>query len=77
MPGQKWFQFPIRKQGDRLAAGTLKQLIKPFVLRRTKTQVLDELPPTHRHPLYHPHERRRAALVRGAAVAGGGTTGEG
>lgn len=33
------------EQGDRLAAGTLKQLIKPFVLRRTKTQVLDELPP--------------------------------
>lgn len=33
------------EQGDRLAAGTLKQLIKPFVLRRTKAQVLDELPP--------------------------------
>ena len=33
------------EQGDRLAAGMLKQLIKPFVLRRTKAQVLDELPP--------------------------------
>jgi SNF2 family DNA or RNA helicase len=33
------------EQGDRLAAGTLKQLIKPFILRRTKAQVLDELPP--------------------------------
>lgn len=33
------------EQGDRLATGTLKQLIKPFVLRRTKAQVLDELPP--------------------------------
>jgi len=33
------------EQGDRLAAGTLKQLIKPFMLRRTKAQVLDELPP--------------------------------
>ncbi|KGT91289.1 serine/threonine protein kinase [Erwinia typographi] len=33
------------EQGDRLAAATLKQLIKPFILRRTKSQVLDELPP--------------------------------
>lgn len=33
------------EQEDRLAAMTLKQLIKPFMLRRTKAQVLDELPP--------------------------------
>lgn len=38
------FVTPV-EQGDRLAGNTLKQLIKPFVLRRTKAQVLDELPP--------------------------------
>ncbi|MDU4001566.1 DEAD/DEAH box helicase [Pluralibacter gergoviae] len=32
-------------QGDRVAGGALKQLVKPFILRRTKSQVLDELPP--------------------------------
>jgi len=38
------FTVPI-EQGSKIAASTLKQLIKPFVLRRTKAQVLDELPP--------------------------------
>ncbi|WP_336777442.1 DEAD/DEAH box helicase [Pantoea sp. USHLN256] len=38
------FTVPI-EHGSKLAASTLKQLIKPFVLRRTKAQVLDELPP--------------------------------
>lgn len=38
------FVDPVER-GDRLAGNTLKQLIKPFVLRRTKAQVLDELPP--------------------------------
>jgi SNF2 family DNA or RNA helicase len=58
------------EQGDRLAAGMLKQLIKPFVLRRTKAQVLDELPP-YGCAVSDPHERRGAALVRGIAAAGG------
>ncbi|MGL5969668.1 MAG: SNF2-related protein [Kluyvera sp.] len=38
------FVNPI-ELGDKLAASTIKQLIKPFMLRRTKSQVLDELPP--------------------------------
>ncbi len=38
------FTAPI-ELGSKIAASTLKQLIKPFVLRRTKAQVLDELPP--------------------------------
>ncbi|OCN20739.1 serine/threonine protein kinase [Serratia marcescens] len=43
-PFNQRFATPI-EQGDRLAGSTLKQLLKPFILRRTKSQVLDELPP--------------------------------
>ena len=36
---------PIEKDNDTDARQHLKKLIQPFILRRTKTQVLDELPP--------------------------------
>jgi SNF2 family DNA or RNA helicase len=39
------FAAPIERDGDRDALQTLKRLIAPFVLRRTKAQVLPELPP--------------------------------
>jgi superfamily II DNA or RNA helicase len=35
----------IERQHDRLAQRTLKRLIAPFILRRTKAQVLSDLPP--------------------------------
>ena len=35
----------IERQGDRGAQRTLKRLIAPFILRRTKAQVLADLPP--------------------------------
>lgn len=35
----------IERQKDRQAQRTLRRLIGPFILRRTKAQVLDELPP--------------------------------
>ena len=38
------FANPIERNQDKLARSTLKKLIQPFLLRRTKTQVLDELP---------------------------------
>ncbi|MNR06002.1 hypothetical protein D3C85_1220560 [compost metagenome] len=38
------FGNPIER-GDKGAKKALKALIQPFILRRTKTQVLDELPP--------------------------------
>uniref|UniRef100_A0A4W5LSI1 Helicase ATP-binding domain-containing protein n=1 Tax=Hucho hucho TaxID=62062 RepID=A0A4W5LSI1_9TELE len=38
------FGNPIER-GDKGAKKALKTLIQPFILRRTKTQVLDELPP--------------------------------
>jgi SNF2 family DNA or RNA helicase len=39
------FAIPIERHGDQVARRKLKKLIRPFILRRTKTQVLEELPP--------------------------------
>ncbi|MCU0734707.1 MAG: DEAD/DEAH box helicase [Methylotetracoccus sp.] len=39
------FAGPIERNQDREARQRLKKLIQPFILRRTKSQVLDELPP--------------------------------
>lgn len=39
------FASPIEKERDRGAQRTLRRLIGPFILRRTKAQVLPELPP--------------------------------
>ena len=38
------FAIPIEKYQDRQARNDLKKLIQPFMLRRTKNQVLEELP---------------------------------
>ena len=38
------FAIPIERDQDRNASGRLKKLIRPFILRRMKTQVLKELP---------------------------------
>lgn len=38
------FAYPIERYQDRSARERLKRLIQPFILRRTKAQVLDELP---------------------------------
>jgi SNF2 family DNA or RNA helicase len=39
------YAVPIEKYNDRDSRKRLKKLISPFILRRTKAQVLDELPP--------------------------------
>jgi superfamily II DNA or RNA helicase len=39
------FAAPIEKSQDKKARTRLKRLIQPFILRRTKNQVLEELPP--------------------------------
>lgn len=41
---QQKIAIPIEKRQDKQASQHLKQLIKPFILRRTKEQVLRELP---------------------------------
>lgn len=38
------FAGPIQIQGDKQAQGRLKRLVQPFILRRTKSQVLLDLP---------------------------------
>ncbi|PHQ36282.1 SWF/SNF family helicase [Rhodopirellula bahusiensis] len=42
---QERFAIPIERDHRRDVQRQLKQLIAPFILRRTKSQVLDELPP--------------------------------
>lgn len=39
------FAGPIERQRDKAAQRQLRRLIAPFILRRTKAQVLDDLPP--------------------------------
>ena len=39
------FAIPIERYGDQAVRRKLKKLIRPFILRRSKAQVLEELPP--------------------------------
>ncbi|TPQ24447.1 DEAD/DEAH box helicase [Methylomonas koyamae] len=46
------FAGPIERDANPEARYRLKKLIQPFILRRTKTQVLQELPPRTEIPVY-------------------------
>lgn len=46
------FAVPIERDRSAEARYLLKKLIQPFILRRTKTQVLQELPPRTEIPIY-------------------------
>jgi non-specific serine/threonine protein kinase len=46
------FATPIESRGDEEAASTLRKLVYPFILRRTKAQVAPELPPRTERTLY-------------------------
>ncbi|MEB8432077.1 DEAD/DEAH box helicase [Cocleimonas sp. KMM 6892] len=62
---------PIEKDNDADARNHLKKLIQPFILRRTKTQVLDELPPKTEITLEIPlseGERSLYEAVRSSAL---------
>jgi SNF2 family DNA or RNA helicase len=72
-----WDQFrrryalPIEKHSDADARATLAERIQPFVLRRTKSQVLKELPPRTEMNLYvdlAPEERQQYERVRLSAI---------
>ncbi len=52
------FRTPIEKQGDPTARQNLAERVRPFLLRRTKEQVLTELPP-------------RTEIVRWVEIEGG------
>jgi superfamily II DNA or RNA helicase len=49
---QKEYALPIDKEKDQQKTRELQQLIKPFLLRRTKEKVASELPPKTEIPLY-------------------------
>lgn len=49
---QKEFVVPIEKKKDEHVAQRLQAIIKPFVLRRTKSQVAKELPPKTEQIIY-------------------------
>ncbi len=51
----------IERQKDRHAQRTLRRLIAPFILRRTKAQVLDDLPPRTELVLRIPSDAQEAA----------------
>jgi superfamily II DNA or RNA helicase len=67
------FGTPIERDADRDAQRLLRRLIAPFVLRRTKAQVLDDLPPRTELALaVQPDDAERAhyeALRRQALAA--------
>ena len=65
------FITPIERDNDNDARQHLKKLIQPFILRRTKTQVLDELPPKTEITLEIPLSEGERALyeaVRSSAL---------
>ncbi len=65
------FAIPIEKQGDRSARNQLKKLIQPFILRRDKNQVLEELPPRTEivlHVELNPEETALYEALRRKAV---------
>ncbi|MDJ0842168.1 MAG: DEAD/DEAH box helicase [Acidobacteriota bacterium] len=62
---------PIEKENNHGIRGTLKKLVRPFILRRMKSQVLDELPPRTEIVLkvqQKPEERALYEAVRTKAI---------
>ncbi len=66
------FALPIERDRDREAQRRLRRLISPFILRRTKAEVLDDLPPRTELALTvqpEPAERAHYEALRRQAVA--------
>jgi len=78
------FAIQIEKHGSKAARTLLKRLIRPFMLRRTKSQVLEELPPRtdilHRIELSSEenafYEALRRKAVESLSAAENGAPGE-
>ena len=65
------FAHPIHQHGDQTARSRLRRFIRPFILRRTKSAVLDELPPKTEVTLrieMSPRERAFYEAVRQRAL---------
>ena len=59
---RRHFALPIERDADPAARARLRRLIAPFVLRRLKTEVLDDLPPRTEIVLNVEMSRAEAAL---------------
>ena len=59
---RRHFALPVERDGDAAARARLRRLIAPFVLRRLKTEVLDDLPPRTEIVLHVELSRAEAAL---------------
>ena len=78
---QERFAGPIEREGCRETRRRLKKLIQPFLLRRTKSQVLQELPPrtevtlqvelSEEEAAFYEALRQRAILKLAEATEGG------
>lgn len=65
------FADPIERQGDNEKRESLARLVRPFILRRTKSKVLDELPPRTEINLFAEldgDERKRYEAARMLAI---------
>ena len=63
----KRFRSPIEKEGDPLRRSQLSRRIRPFILRRTKSEVATELPPKEtiiRHITFGPEQRELYDTIR-------------
>lgn len=68
---RKRFASPIEKEHDENARLALAERLRPFVLRRTKSEVLTELPPRTEMNLYvdlSPQERQEYEKIRLEAI---------
>lgn len=68
---RKRFAAPIEKEQDENARHSLAERLQPFVLRRTKSEVLTELPPRTEMNLYvdlSPAERKEYEKIRLEAI---------
>lgn len=67
---KKTFQIPIEKTDDEEKKVQLRKLVAPYLLRRTKSQVANDLPPIHTQYLIcemAPEQRRRYEEEKSAA----------
>ena len=62
------FELPIAKEGDKAAVDGLHRMIRPFVLRRLKSDVLKELPEKLEKVYYSAAEGKQHTLYQAAAL---------
>lgn len=63
------FERAIVKEQDAAMTARLQQLVQPFLLRRTKQEVLDELPDKEEHTLFFEFEKKEKELYLANAAS--------